>query len=234
MKCLVLGYGRLGKEIVYQTGYEYIEHKRDKFDFCNLDSYIKFLYGYDTIINCIANTNTYSGKKQEVIDINFKAVCKLVYFCNMYNKKIVQVSTDYLYSGSVPNASEEDVPVNARTWYAYSKLISDAYVQNFANNYLLIRTSFKSNPYPYDRAPVKQIGNFDYIDIVSSLIIKLIKNNANGVYNVGTELKNQYELAIQTKPDVAKFEGVIDENIPLDVSMNLDKMKNFIKQNEDK
>lgn len=228
MKCLVLGYGRLGKEIVKQTEWDYIDAEKDRFDFCNLDSYSKFLENYDVIINCIAHTGTYSSDKQKIIDINFKAVCRLVDFCNMHNKKLIQLSSDYIYSGSVSNASEEDVPVHSRTWYSYSKLISDAYVQNFANDYLLIRTSFKSKPYPYERAPVKQYSNSDYTDIITSIIIKLIENNASGIYNVGTELKNQYELAIQTRPDVIKFEGIIDENMPLDTSMNLEKMNEFI------
>ena len=228
MKYLVLGYGRLGKEIVSQTGWDYIDRKKDKFDFCNLNTYGQFLYDYDTIINCIAHTGTYLLDKDNIINTNFKAVCKLTDFCNTYNKRLVQLSSDYIYGHSVSNASEEDIPVHARTWYSYSKLISDAYVQSFAKKYLLIRTSFKSRPYPYERAPVKQIGNFDYIDVIASLVIKLIINNASGIYNVGTYLKNQYELAIQTKPDAIKFEGIIDENMPLDTSMNLEKMNEFI------
>ena len=46
----------------------------------------------------------------------------------MYNKKLLQFSSDYVYGNSVSNASEEDVPVHAKTWYSYSKLISDAYL----------------------------------------------------------------------------------------------------------
>ena len=227
-KYLVLGYGRLGKEIVAQTQWDYISRKKDDFDICNLDSYDIHLYTHNVIINCIANTGTYANDYQTILDVNFKAVCNLVDFCNHHNKKIIQISSDYIYGGSVPNASEEDVPVHARTWYAYSKLVSDAYVQSFAKNYLLIRTSFKSKPFPYERAPVKQVGNFDYTDVIASLIIRLIKNDAQGIFNVGTELKNGYQLAVQTKPDVVSFDGVIDPNMPLDVSMNLEKMNDFI------
>ncbi|KKP65546.1 MAG: dTDP-4-dehydrorhamnose reductase [Candidatus Nomurabacteria bacterium GW2011_GWE1_35_16] len=227
-KHLVLGYGRLGKEIVEQTQWDYISRKKNNFDFCNMATYEKYLYDYDVLINCIAHTGTYAQDYQTILDVNFKSVCNLVDFCNLHNKKIIQISSDYIYGGSVPNASEEDVPVHARTWYAYSKLVSDAYVQVFAKNYLLIRTSFKAKPFPYERAPVKQMGNFDYTDVIASLIIQLIKNNAQGIFNVGTELKNIYQLAVQTKPDAIRFEGVIDPNMPLDVSMNLEKMNDFI------
>jgi hypothetical protein len=218
---LVLGDGRLGKEIVAQAQWDYISRKKDGFD-------ANHLRNYDVVINCIANTGTYMNNHRAILDVNFKAVCALVDFCNLNDKKIIQISSDYIYGGSVQKASEEDIPVHARTWYAYSKLVSDAYVQSFAKDYLLIRTSFKSRPFPYERAPVKQIGNFDYTDVIASLIIRLVKNNAQGIFNVGTELKNIYQLAVQTKPDVISFEGVIDPNMPLDVSMNLEKMNDFI------
>ncbi len=227
---LVLGYGRLGKELIKQTGWDYLSvENNSKFDFCNPDTYISYINSYKTIINCIAFTGTYIQEKGKLLETNFKAVCKLVNLCNDYNRKLIQLSTDYIYSKSLSNASEEDVPVSANTWYAYSKLLADGYVQCFAENYLLIRTSFKSNPFEYQRAPVNQIGNFDYVEVIAKLIIQLIEKDAQGIYNVGTELKNVYDLAVKTRPNVIMVKGeTINKDMPLDISMNLNKMKKFL------
>jgi dTDP-4-dehydrorhamnose reductase len=141
---------------------------------------------------------------------------------------MIQISTDYVYANSVKNASEEDVPANCNNWYTYSKLLGDAYVQFMAKDYLLLRCLFKPRPYPYPKATI-QTGNFDYVDTISKLIISLIENNASGVYNVGTERKTMQELALQTR-DVDLWDKNPEETMPLDVSMNIDKMNNFLKE----
>lgn len=230
MSYLVLGYGKLGQEIVKQTGWDYICREKDKFDFCKLNSYEYHLYYPDILINCIANTNTYSENYQSMMDTNFKAVVRLVDFCNFYNKKLVHLSTDYLYSGSTENASEEDIPVHARNWYSYSKLLADGYVQNFCNDYLLIRTSFKPNPFPYPKAITTQKGNFDYTNKIAEKIIKLIKNNAKGVYNVGHEKSwTIYEMALETNKNIIPSDDILNETMPINITMNMEKYNEFIR-----
>jgi hypothetical protein len=140
-------------------------------------------------------------------------------------KKLVHISTDYVYAGSVSNATEEDVPVHCNNWYGYTKLVSDALIQIRSKNYLICRCTHKPNPFPYDSAWVDQVGNFDYVDIISSLIIKGIENDLSGVYNVGTEIKTMYELAKKTK-NIKKIFSPI--HVPKNTTMNLDKFNNSI------
>ena len=53
MHNIVLGYGILGKEIVKESGWDYLSRKETPdFDFRYLRTYSKYLYAYDTIINC--------------------------------------------------------------------------------------------------------------------------------------------------------------------------------------
>ena len=92
---------------------------------------------------------------------------------------------------------------------------------------MTIRTSFKPNPFPYNKA-VPQIGNFDYVDVISSLIIKLIEKNASGVFNVGTEKKTMLDLAKRTVLDVGSCDSY-NVLMPKDVSMDLTKLKEFLK-----
>lgn len=238
-KKLVLGDGLLGSEIVKQTGWDYISRKKDGFDITKFKEWNFFLdmikcvdemLDTDIIINCIGYTNTYDPKPNKSIEINYKSVIELVDFCNLCEKKLVHISTDYIYGFSESEAKETDVPVHARNWYSYSKLLADAYVQYFCNDYLLIRTSFKPKPFPYENAIITQKGNFDYVDDIAKLIIQLIEKDASGIYNVGTEIKTIYELALETK-NVEKTNKLLDPSMPTDITMNLEKMRNKLNEN---
>ncbi len=126
MKYLILGDGKLGTEIRKQTNWDYISRKKNKFDFMNYLKYADLLNDYDTIINCIASTDTQLNEKQPHWDINYLGLMHLVGECNTLDKKLIHISSDYLYSGSNSNASEEDVPVHCNNWYSYTKLLGDA------------------------------------------------------------------------------------------------------------
>ena len=134
---LILGDGLLGKELYKITGWDYISRKKDSTEFTDIDSYKDYLYGYDEIINCIADCNTYDENKENHWNVNYKGVVNLVDFLIGKNIKLVQISTDYLYSNSKLYASEDDVPVHCENWYGYTKLLSDGYVQLKMDNYLL-------------------------------------------------------------------------------------------------
>ena len=228
---VVLGYGLLGKEILKQTDWGYINRKEHGIDFNKTDWYHR-INSYGTIINCIANTNTYSKERESHWQTNYVSVMNLVDWCNENNKKIVHISTDYIYSGSYSNASEDDIPVSNKTWYVYTKLLSDAYVQARAKDYLLIRTSFKPTPFPYPEAITTQVGNFDYVDEIAWRIIKLINRNATGVFNVGTKKKTIYDLAVQTNADIRGAFRVLNKEMPRDITMNVSKMEKFLNKNE--
>jgi dTDP-4-dehydrorhamnose reductase len=224
-KIVILGDGLLGNELVKQTGWDCISRKKDNFDITNTYDYYKLLE-YDVIVNCIANTNTYSTDKESHWKVNYEAVANLTDFCGVNNIKLVHISTDYVYTNSVDNASEIDIPIHGNNWYSYTKLLADAYIELKSKNYLICRETHKPIPFPYEIAWVNQIGNFDYVNKIASIIIKLIENNAQGIYNVGTELKSIYTLAKNTsivKP------GLKLENVPSNTSMNLNKLQDALK-----
>ena len=223
MKNLILGDGQLGSLIYSITEWDYISRKKDGYDASNLD--FTSLKDYNVIINCIANTDTYSEEKEKHWKVNFEFVVGLVDYCNSTGKKLVQISTDCVYAFSKSGATEEDVPVHCRNWYGYTKLLGDGYVQLKAKDYLLVRCSFKPKPFPYSKALVIQLGNFDYDTIISKLICDLINKNAFGVYNVGTEPKTIYELAKQTRPNVYPMYEKLHETMPIDVTMNCSKLQ---------
>ena len=227
---LILGDGLLGSEIVKQTGWDYASRKKDGIDFTDYSTYEYLLEDYSEIVNCIGYTNTYDTNKNKHWEVNYDGVSNLVHLCNFRNRKLIHISTDYIYSNSKPNANENDVPVHCNNWYGYTKLLGDAHVQLKSKNYLLIRCSHKPEPFPYEKAYVNLIGNFDYVSVISEKIIQLIDSDSNGVYNVGTEIKSMYDLAKSTNKNVEPTNLLFNSSMPNDVSMNLDKLNKVINE----
>lgn len=224
MKIVILGDGLLGSEIISQTSWDFISRKKDGFDIRDDSHYIQ-LCAYDVVVNCIAHTDTYTKDKELHWDINYRAVIKLTNFCEANNIKLVHISTDYVYTNSNSNASEDDIPIHGNNWYSYTKLLGDSYVQLNKNN-LVLRGTHKQTPFPYANAWVDQIGNFDYVDVIASLIIQLINKNVVGVINIGTELKSMYTLALQTNYNISP---ALNTFAPANVSMNVSKIKGILK-----
>jgi dTDP-4-dehydrorhamnose reductase len=106
-----------------------------------------------------------------------------------FNKPFVFISTEHVNSPGV---------------YFESKLIGEILVKNLAPSYLIIRTIFKPNPWPWKYAFIDQYTQGDYVDIIAQLISKEIKkwNGKSKTIYIGTGRKTMFELAKRTKPDV--------------------------------
>ena len=225
-KVLILGDGLLGKEMIKQSGWEYLSHSQDKIDVVtDFDRLCVLLENLepDVIVNCIGYTNTYSKERDLHWKVNYEFVVNLANFCDNNFIKLVHVSTDYIYANCEAGSAkkEDDLPVHQNTWYAYTKLISDAYVQ-LIDDYLLVRCSFKPKPFPYEKAYGNIKGNFDYVDVIAGQIIDLINEGRSGVWNIGTKYKSIYDLAKQTVPEIGDW---YNDKLPT-IEMDLSKFNN--------
>lgn len=234
---LILGDGLLGTELSKQTNWSLISRKQDGFDITNPKTFHLLLdtfrgmaqkSKYSTIINCIADTNTYATQKENHWNVNYKGAADIVDFCNKWDIKLIHISSDSVYANCPTPQSEEGIPQHLGTYYSYTKLLADGYVELKSNNYLILKGTHKPSPFPFPGGWIDQIGNFDYVDTIAKIIIKLINNDATGIYNVGTELKTMFDLAKQTNPNVIPIIKQ-SQNIPSDVSMNIDKLDKFLK-----
>lgn len=222
MKTLILGDGLLGSELVKQTGWDCFSRKKNGYSVENFNDWVTFLIPYNTIINCIAYTNTYSNEKKKHYKINFEFVTWLVQFCNEYGKKLVHISTEFVYANNKNLPTEEDIPLPDNTWYAYTKLLADEYIKLKSNKYLICRELHKPNPFPYPEV-WNVMTSGDTVDKISELIIKLINKDAIGVFNVGTGNKSLKNLSPKAKLVTPPI------HVPKDTRMNLDKLNNFLK-----
>jgi dTDP-4-dehydrorhamnose reductase len=222
MRVLVIGDGLLGHEIIKQTGWDFISREKNNIDVTSNENSVtaEMIKEYDTIVNCIAYTKTYEQDFDNAWSINCVYLNKLIEITNMLNQKLIHISTDYIYANSVTNASEEDVPVHLGTWYGYTKLVGDALVQLRSKNYLICRLSHKPYPYPYDNAWVDIKTNGDFVNVISEMVINLIRSNENGVYNVGTEEKSIYDMVKKHKSVNPSKKPI---HVPYDTTMNVNK-----------
>ena len=233
-RTVILGDGILGSELAHQTNWDTISRKVNAFDLTDIKTFDLLLETYDgmmqrakydMIVNCIANTDTYSKDRQAHWDVNYKGVAELTDFCNYWGIKLVHISSDYVYANSSGVPTEEDVPVHQETYYAYTKLLADAYIELKSEDYLVIRATHKESPFKHEVAWINQLGNFDYVDQIASLIVRLINSNASGIFNVGTELKSVYDLAKRTAKDVKA--SLAPHLTPVNTQMNLDKLNSI-------
>lgn len=233
-RTVILGDGILGSELAHQTNWDTISRKVNAFDLTDIKTFDLLLETYDgmmqrakydMIVNCIANTDTYSKDRQAHWDVNYKGVAELTDFCNYWGIKLVHISSDYVYANSSGVPTEEDVPVHQETYYAYTKLLADAYIELKSEDYLVIRATHKESPFKHEVAWINQLGNFDYVDQIASLIVRLINSNASGIFNVGTELKSVYDLAKRTAKDVKA--SLAPHLTPINTQMNLDKLNSI-------
>jgi len=228
MNPVILGDGVLGKELHSQTGWDYISRSKDGFDATNpnfncligQEHGVIFYSKYDTIVNCIAHTDSYSDDLQPHLDINYKFTTSLVDFCNEWKIKLVHISTEFVYDGN-DNPKETDLPIPNNTWYAKTKLLADHYISLMSDNHLICRELHKPNDFSPQQV-WDVITSGDKVKNIAPLIIKLINQKATGIFNVGTGNKTYLDLHPQglvvTPPSF----------VPKDTSMNLNKLNTFL------
>jgi dTDP-4-dehydrorhamnose reductase len=196
--------------------------KKEKVDITDTSTF-RHLDVYDTIIHTAALIDNTDIKNNEVdyITTNIIGTANLTNYCLMTNKRLVYISTDYVYDGSGDH--KEDDPVNPYNLYSWSKLGGECSVR-FLENHVIIRTSFGKTEFPYPKGFNNLYSSKDYVDIIAPIIMKVVNNkDFRGTINVGTERKSLYQYAL------TRNEGVEPTSLPetKDFSMDLTKLKNI-------
>ena len=152
MKVLITGAnGQLGLELQTQLGQEADRYQVVATDYTSLDitnlNQVKaelLLKRPDVVINCAAHTAV--DKCEEDIEnaykINAIGPKNLAMACDEIGAKLVQVSTDYVFSGDVPGARREDDVTGPQSIYGTSKLLGEEYVKTFCKKHFIIRTAW--------------------------------------------------------------------------------------------
>lgn len=145
---------------------------------------------YDLIIHAAAYTNVQEAEndKGKCYQVNVTGTLNLI--TAFPETPIVYISSEYARN-----------PVN---FYSLTKQMAEELLM-YRGKCLIIRTLFKPNPWPFEKAFTDQYTEGDYVDVIAPLIDKEIRHwgrTGKSLVYVGTGRKTIYELARKTKPDV--------------------------------
>lgn len=118
----------------------------DTLDITNAQSVLSFVMdnGFDLIVNCAAMTNVDGCEENEQMAYNVNAVGpeNLAVAAQASGAKLVQVSTDYVFSGEVfVDRTETDTP-NPQSAYGRTKLAGEHLVAQKCKRYFIVRTAW--------------------------------------------------------------------------------------------
>lgn len=163
------------------------------------------------------------------IQTNIIGTANIVSACIKYDKKIIYISTDYVFDGKKGNYSEED-PVFPINKYAWSKLGGECSVR-LTDNHLIIRTSFGPDIFPYSQAYKDQWTSREQASLVAKKIISLIRRDTRGTVHVGGLRKSVYEYA-RSIPHPTILTPITRKDVsfvtPKDTSLNTSKFLKII------
>ena len=174
----------------------------DKLDITNLTQVKEILYDLkpDVVINCAAATNVDGCESNEdfALRVNSIGPRNLAIASAVIGAKLVQVSTDYVFSG-VGNKPLTEYDLTAPySAYGKTKLLGENYVREFSSKYFIVRTAwlygYVGHNFVYTMRKLgkdkdmitvvnDQRGNPTHANDLAYHILKLIQTEEYGVYH---------------------------------------------------
>ena len=174
----------------------------DTLDITNLEQVKKVLNEVkpDVVINCAAATNVDGCEANQdlAFKINSLGPRNLAMVAEELGAKIVQVSTDYVFSGVGETPLKESDLVAPVSVYGKTKLLGEEFVRDFSTKYYIVRTAwlygYVGHNFVYtmmklgkDRDTLNvvndQLGNPTHANDLAYHILKLIQTEEYGVYH---------------------------------------------------
>jgi dTDP-4-dehydrorhamnose reductase len=124
-----------------------IAGKGYEFELMDITSKVEVDYIFDRyqpslVINTAAMTqvDTCEEQKEDCWKVNVEAVEHLVAACNKKDARLIHLSSDFVFNGSVGKYKESD-PVSAVNYYGMSKMDAEKKVMSLAKSWNIVRTS---------------------------------------------------------------------------------------------
>lgn len=160
-------------------------------------------------------------KEQTAWAVNVLGTQNIIKACQAFNKKIIYISTDFVFNGQKKSYSEDDLP-DPINWYAKTKYEGEKLIQASGLDWLILRIA-----YPYRAI-------FERNDLVRSIILKLEKQESLSMITdhimVPTfidDIANALDVLIQ-KQEKGIFHVVGSQKItPYDLAIKIAKEFNF-------
>ncbi len=157
-------------------------------------------YNPDVVINCAAATNVDNCESNEDVAFKINALGprNLAIISEEIGAKLVQVSTDYVFSGERNSPLKEYELTAPTSVYGKTKLLGEKYVSEFSSKYFIVRTAwlygYIGHNFVYTMMRVgkekesinvvnDQRGNPTHANDLAYHILKLIETDEYGVYH---------------------------------------------------
>ena len=197
-----IGQAEIGQVSKTMKESEVIALDVDELDITNLIE-VKKMISYlkpDAVINCAAATNVDGCESNEnfAFKVNSIGPRNLAIACEEVNSKLVQVSTDYVFSGEGDKALTEYDLTSPHSVYGKTKLLGENYVREFSSKYFIVRTAWLYGCVGHNFVyTIRKIGKEkNYIKVVNDQrgnpsnandlayhILKLIETEEYGIYH---------------------------------------------------
>jgi dTDP-4-dehydrorhamnose reductase len=219
------GTGTLGRELKSQSEAFEVEFTAPLSKECDVRDYesvLKNIQSFDggVVLHAAALTNTKQIEldASDAIEVNVVGTLNVLKACRMLGKKMIYISTDYVFDGERGNYRTTD-PINPKGKYSKTKAAAELLVRTYENS-LVIRTSFFGNTFPHSVAFYDQWSSKDYVDIIAPKIFEEIKNKTIGVSHIHSKKRTIYEIAKIRHPDIKKMSlKEFDFDLPKDTSL---------------
>ena len=158
-----------------------------------------------------------AGKDGAAWKINVEGTRNVVNACLKSGKKIVYISTDFVFDGTKPEGeqyTEDDTP-HPINWYAQTKYEGEKIVRESGLEYLILRPAYPyRNPFPEKKdlvqAMLSRLQNNEtvtavtdhimsptFVDDLAPALDTLITKNQTGVFHTaGSQAISPYDLAL--------------------------------------
>lgn len=196
------GYSEIGKVSKVIKNSQVFDLDVDKLDITDLKSVKNILNTIkpDVVINCAAATNVDGCESDEdfAFKVNALGPRNLAMVCEEIGAKLVQVSTDYVFSGIGEKPLTEYDLTAPYSVYGKTKLLGENYVREFCSKYYIVRTAwlygYVGHNFVYTMRRLgkekdsinvvnDQIGNPTHANDLAYHILKLIETDEYGIYH---------------------------------------------------
>lgn len=189
------GSGRLGSEL--QKLGDYMAPSHAAMDITNLESVRSYVWynSPDLIVHAAAYTDTF-GAERDSNEVN-----KCWRLNVVGTKNIVAAATCPVVLISTEAA------IHPYSFYILTKMQAELEVARCEYGYVILRTSFRDDPFPYPQAFLDMWTLGDSTPVIAEAIHNYLHHYTSRVSNrvqyIGTGPKTMYDLALRTRPDVA-------------------------------
>ena len=152
MKWAVLGHaGMLGQDLMLGLSNRDVSgFDRSEFDITDLESVRNILSGFDVVVNCAAWTAVDDAEVNEAVAfaVNGTGPANVARVCAEFGSKLVQISTDYVFSGDAKFPYSETENTEPKSAYGRTKLAGELAVrENLPNDHYIVRTAWLYGQY---------------------------------------------------------------------------------------